>query len=280
MIFNSRLIIFTTIIASFFGCKHQKTEITNISEQKEDTIKILQDDTAVSNIEILKSVIIPKEKNNLVDSVVVFGSDNNEYSIKYIDSIFVYFVSGKIQLLYKRNIYPDETDIYWRYGDVPHMDYEIEKECFTHFNNDQFSDIYFTNLNGGSGGRTYNVFNYNKNSQLFNFDSLLSDFPNIHFVKDGNQYLSLCKSGSGFTAARRFIISQNKIKDLILFTSSFNPGKLYDTLVYNYTTYSRLGRTKECYILLDDKSKTIKTTCNKAMINLQKQIWKDWELHQ
>ena len=272
MIFNSRLIIFTTIIASFFGCKHQKTEITNISEQKEDTIKILQDDTAVSNIEILKSVIIPKEKNNLVDSVVYYGGKREDSSMSQIDSIFVYFKGGRFQELYTIDQSSDKS-LY------EEMYFYPDQYCFYHLNKDNYIDIRFISIYGGSGGEVYSIYLYNKKNKKYIYNSVLSGQTNLEYLKSKDEYLGYHKSGPLWTLHRRFKIIGNKEYPIIDFITDVTPNEKYDTFQVSFTIIKNNDTINEkCYNVIDNNDKfSESTTCSSTVKKIQDTWIKDYD---
>lgn len=272
MVFYSKLIVFTTVFVSFFGCKHQKTESTNTSEQKEDTIKILQDDTTFSYIKILKSVIIPKEKNNLVDSVVVLGSNNNEYNIECIDSIFVYFKGGKFQKLYAIDT-PHEKDRY------EEMYFYPDQNCFYHLNKDNLIDIRFTSIYGGSGGEVYNIYLYDKKNHKYIYNSIISGQTNLEYLKSKDEYLGYHKSGPLWTLHRRFKIIENKVYPIIDYVTDVTPNEKYDTFQVSFTIIKNNDTINEkCYNVIDNNDKfSESTTCSSTVRKIQDTWIKDYD---
>jgi hypothetical protein len=272
MVFNSKLIVFITIFASFFGCKHQKIETTNKSNEEEDTIKIPQDDTALSKIQILKSIIIPKEKNNLVDSVVVFGSDNNEFSIECIDSIFIYFKGGKFQKLYTIDT-PHEKSRY------EEMYFFPDHYCFYHLNKDNYIDIRFTSIYGGSGGEVYNIFLYDKKNKKYIYNSIISGQTNLEYLKSKDEYLGYGKSGPLWTLHKRFKIIRNKEYPIIDFITDVTPNEKYDTFQVSFTVIKNNDTINEkCYNVIDNIDKfSESTTCSSTIRKIQDTWIKDYD---
>jgi len=195
-----------------------------------------------------------------------------------VDSIFLFYFH-KV----KRKVYP------WREKnqeyDVPKMYFQENQNCFGHFNDDTHIDLFFANDAGGSGGTCYNVFIYDNKLKIHKIESLLSHKPNICFVRKSKHFLSIGKGGDSFIAGERFILSNDSIKRLSLFTSHYKAGGTtkYDTTRVMYSYFSNdndwLGKKEECYTWTDLKTDLEKSTCSTFMQRMENQLWKDWEVY-
>jgi len=267
------LIVFSILI---FACKQRDNSTQNFSDVNQVPINNIKDqrDTVINSVQVFKSVRIPKRKNKLIDSLIIFGSLNTEFGFKYIDSILVYYKSNKVENIYKKL----ESNLE---NEIPIMYYDENRDCFAHFNNDNYLDIFLANEAGGSGGTCYNVFVYDKTLKSFRVESALSYLPNVFYVERTNHFISIGKSGENFIGAMRFIIIDDTIHQLSLFTSSYE-GKgttKYDSsrITYTYSIPNRDKKTEICYTWIDKKTDIEKNTCSKFMRKIENEIWTDWE---
>ncbi len=264
---------------------HKETKVLGDTTNADSIIKstlaqadVKQKDTSLNKIEVFKTVRILPKPDGLIDSVVIYGSADNESNFKYVDSIFVYYfpkVKGKVYPWGEKN----------QENDVPKMYFQENQNCFGHFNDDTQIDLFFANDSGGSGGTYYNIFNYNAKLKTHKMEKLLFHKPNICFVRKSKHYLSIGKGGDSFIAGERFAFSGDSIKRLSLFTSHYKAGGTtkYDTIRVVYSYFSNdndwLGKKEECYTWTDLKTDQEKSTCSTFMQRLENQLWKDWEVY-
>lgn len=267
--------IFIIITFNLIACKNQIQEpIVLPSISMESTISVPKD-TTNKEVEVLKVVKIPDEKNKIIDSVLIFGSMNKEYNLKLIDSIIVHFKS-----IYAKNIYTKPISDLFE-NEAPFMRFQAKQNCFAHFNNDNFIDIFFPNIGGGSGGHLYNFFLFDPTKNTFKYQPLLSHHPNVCYTKKSNQYISIGKSGPDRLAIR-FEIRNNSIYELDRLNIDFLKGGTtkYDTTMFKYTYKkpNKKVRLEVCYFFTEIKSEKEIKKCSKFIQNIENRIWEDWQL--
>lgn len=268
--------IFLIIFISLPTCKEKEQERFDLPSISPDTMLSVQKDTIKNELEVLKMVKVPDIKNDIVDSVEVFGSLDIEYNQTLIDSIIVHSKSNQSVCLYRKV----NADIFE--NQISYMYFEEEQNCFAHFNNDNFIDLFFSNIGGGSGGRIYNVFLMNPKEHKFKYHPLLSYHFNLSYVKKSNHYISIGKSGGDRTALR-FEIRKDTIRELSRLDIDFLKGGTtkHDTTIFKYTYKepNKDVRIELCYFLTEIKSEKEIKKCSKFMQNIENQIWEDWQLH-
>lgn len=273
MWFLYRIFIITLFVLP--ACKQKKPERNELHLVSLDTMIKIENDTVKKAVEVLKVVKVPDDKNKILDSVVIFGSLDIEYNTKLIDSIIVHFKAKKVECIYRR----DKAD--FTENQIAEMYFDKEQNCFAHFNNDNFTDLYFSNIYGGSGGRTYSVFLLNHQKLKFKYQPLLSGFFNLCYNKISNHYVSIGKSGSDRLAIR-FEIRKDTIKELSRLGIDFLKGgsTIYDTLMikYTYEEPTKKSKIEVCYFFTDRKSEKEIKKCSKFMQNTEKKMWEDWKM--
>lgn len=264
--------IFIIITFNLIACKNQIQEpIVLPSIYMESTISVPKD-TTNKEVEVLKVVKIPDEKNKIIDSVVFYSLYKFERNI--VDSFCIYFIDKKQQKIYiKRDLDG--------FNEFDFLLPSINDRIFRDFNPDYFIDIVLKPAFNAPAQISWSVV------YLFNNQDKSFEIAN-HLTRDGleycvrnQEYVQKMKNGLGRYSLNRYRLFKNKQNKLFKYESYYinhdysdkNYNKKFFIEYQNFET--KLVYRDTCRVKITN-CKINYISCNKSIFKKFRQTWIDF----
>lgn len=275
MKFAWEVVLMTIII--FVACKQPETGTSrDIRLLLYDTIPSKVNDVDNEKIQIIQCVIVPKQINLKVDSIVFYGKVL--YETKLVDSFIVHFTNREKQKIF----IPKDKHGYSEYDFIlPNQDEKI----FNNLNSDENVDLVFNAAHGSASQiRNSIIYLFNPKKRIYIFSEELSKVPGLVFNKINNEYISKQNNGLGRYEFKKFRFkgaNSMKSKELYNFEKIyvnhlFNEKKYDKTFTVKYENFDSLKKYSDTCSMNLDNCKISLLICDKKIFKILKQTWNDY----